>query len=57
MHLDAYGREMQISQLWRYPVKSMVGGTVPSVEFDDLGIVDDRTWATRDLERGGIRGA
>lgn len=48
---------MQISQLWRYPVKSMVGGTVPSVEFDDLGIVDDRTWATRDLERGGIRGA
>ncbi|MGB0114168.1 MAG: MOSC N-terminal beta barrel domain-containing protein [Ilumatobacteraceae bacterium] len=48
---------MQISQLWRYPVKSMVGGTVDSVEFDELGIVDDRTWAVRDLERGGIRGA
>lgn len=48
---------MQISQLWRYPVKSMVGGQVPSVELDELGIVDDRTWATRDLERGGIRGA
>ncbi len=48
---------MQVSQLWRYPVKSMVGGRVDSVELDELGIVDDRTWAARDLERGGIRGA
>lgn len=48
---------MQVSQLWRYPVKSMVGGTVDAIELDDLGIVGDRTWAARDLERGGIRGA
>jgi uncharacterized protein YcbX len=48
---------MQVSQLWRYPVKSMVGGRVESIELDALGIVGDRTWATRDLERGGIRGA
>jgi uncharacterized protein YcbX len=48
---------MQVSQLWRYPVKSMLGGTVDEVELDELGIVGDRTWATRDLERGGIRGA
>ncbi len=48
---------MQVSQLWRYPVKSMLGGVVDEVELDDLGIVGDRTWATRDLERGGIRGA
>ena len=27
---------MQISQLWRYPVKSMVGGRVDSVELGDL---------------------
>ena len=47
---------MQVSQLWRYPVKSMVGGRVESVELDHLGIVGDRTWAVRDLERGGIRG-
>jgi uncharacterized protein YcbX len=48
---------MQVAQLWRYPVKSMVGSMVDSVELDALGIVGDRTWATRDLERGGIRGA
>lgn len=48
---------MEISQLWRYPVKSMVGETVESIQLDDLGVVGDRTWATRDLERGGIRGA
>jgi len=48
---------MQVSQLWRYPVKSMVGGRVDSVELGELGIVGDRTWAARDLERGGIRGA
>jgi uncharacterized protein len=48
---------MHVSQLWRYPVKSMMGSQVDSVRLDALGIVDDRTWATRDLERGGIRGA
>jgi len=48
---------MQVSQLWRYPVKSMVGARVGSIELDELGIVGDRTWAVRDLERGGIRGA
>lgn len=48
---------MQVSQLWRYPVKSMIGETVDSVDIDMLGVVGDRIWAARDLERGGIRGA
>jgi uncharacterized protein len=48
---------MRVSQLWRYPVKSMIGCGVESIELDRLGVVGDRTWATRDLERGGIRGA
>jgi uncharacterized protein YcbX len=48
---------MHVSQLWRYPVKSMIGGRVDSIELDELGVVGDRTWAVRDLERGGIRGA
>ncbi len=53
----AYGAAMQVSQLWRYPVKSMIGGRVDAVDVDELGVVGDRTWAARDLERGGIRGA
>jgi uncharacterized protein len=48
---------MHVAQLWRYPVKSMIGEPVEAVELDELGVVGDRTWAARDLERGGIRGA
>jgi uncharacterized protein YcbX len=48
---------MHVSQLWRYPVKSMIGEPVDAVDLDELGVVGDRTWAARDLERGGIRGA
>jgi uncharacterized protein YcbX len=48
---------MDVTQLWRYPVKSMIGDRVAAIELDQLGVVGDRTWAARDLERGGIRGA
>lgn len=46
-----------IAQLWRYPVKSMVGERIAEAELDDRGLVGDRGWAARDEERGGIRGA
>lgn len=48
---------MHIDQIWRYPVKSMVGGRVDAADLDADGIVGDRTWAVRDKVRGGIRGA
>jgi MOSC domain-containing protein len=48
---------MHIDQIWRYPVKSMVGGRVDAAELGTHGIVGDRTWAVRDQVRGGIRGA
>jgi len=35
----------------------MVGEMVSSCDVNELGITGDRVWATRDLERGGIRGA
>jgi uncharacterized protein YcbX len=46
-----------IAQLWRYPVKSMVGERIAHAELDERGLVGDRGWAARDEERGGIRGA
>jgi len=48
---------MHVASIWQYPIKSMVGTTVPVAEIDATGIVGDRTWAARDHVRGGIRGA
>ncbi len=48
---------MQISHLWQYPVKSMIGVEVPEATLGPDGMVGDRAWAVRDEVRGGIRGA
>lgn len=48
---------MHVESLWRYPVKSMIGETVDAIDLTPSGVAGDRQWATRDLERGGIRGA
>jgi uncharacterized protein YcbX len=48
---------MHISEIWMHPVKSMIGATVETAELVGTGVVGDRTWATRDEVRGGIRGA
>jgi hypothetical protein len=48
---------VHIDQIWRYPVKSMIGDPVEWADLDALGVVGDRTWAVRDQVRGGIRGA
>jgi uncharacterized protein YcbX len=48
---------MRVAEIWTYPVKSMIGHTIDRVELSPLGLVGDRHWAIRDLERGGIRGA
>lgn len=48
---------VKVSQIWSYPVKSMVGVSIDACDLSTLGIVGDRHWAVRDMERGGIRGA
>lgn len=42
---------MQIAELWRYPVKSMQGESLSSVEVDADGVHGDRRWGLLDVAR------
>jgi uncharacterized protein YcbX len=46
-----------VSQLWRYPVKSMAGERLASARVTRLGLAGDRGWAVYDETRQGIAGA
>jgi MOSC domain-containing protein len=43
-----------IAELWRYPVKSMLGGTVSEIMVTGRGVLGDRAWALRDQRTGRI---
>ena len=47
----------EVREIHRYPVKSMGGESLDSVEIDAGGVRGDRAWAVRDEVNGGIRGA
>lgn len=36
-----------VAELWRHPVKSMLGERLPALAFDARGAVGDRSWAVR----------
>lgn len=42
----------RITQIWRYPVKSMAGERLGATALGPLGVHADRTWAVRDLKLG-----
>ena len=46
-----------VRELWRHPVKSMVGETLAEAVIGPRGIPGDRGWAVRDERAGEIRGA
>jgi uncharacterized protein YcbX len=41
-----------VAQIWRHPVKSMQGESLPSVELGDWGVPGDRRWAVIDDTSG-----
>lgn len=43
-----------VTELWRYPVKSLGGEPVGQVELGPLGVPGDRRWALRNLDTGKI---
>lgn len=43
---------MKILEIWRYPVKSMLGESLTSAQAGPAGIVGDRHWAVVDAESG-----
>ncbi|MBI4517994.1 MAG: MOSC domain-containing protein [Deltaproteobacteria bacterium] len=47
----------RVSQVWRYPVKSMAGEQLQRSMVQTRGLAGDRGWALRDEHVGEIRGA
>jgi MOSC domain-containing protein len=47
----------RVTEIWRYPVKSMSGERLPACTLGPRGIPGDRGWAVRDEVAGEIRGA
>jgi uncharacterized protein YcbX len=44
--------DLTVTELWRFPVKSMGGNRVDQVGVDRRGVHADRLWAVRDVEKG-----
>lgn len=43
--------DLRVSELWRYPVKSVGGESLPVLELNERGPTGDRQWAVYDTDR------
>src|SRR3954465_12027425 len=47
----------KVGTLWRFPVKSMLGEELDSVDLVEGGVVGDRAYAVRDRDTGKVASA
>ena len=45
---------MRVTQIWRYPVKSVCGQQMAAADITDLGVEGDRSWGIVDNETGNV---
>ncbi|MEM9747679.1 MAG: MOSC N-terminal beta barrel domain-containing protein [Actinomycetota bacterium] len=45
---------MRVTEIWRFPVKSIGGERLLDADVDELGIVGDRGWGLVDLTTGNV---
>ena len=45
---------MRVTQIWRYPVKSIGGERLEAADVGEFGIAGDRGWGVRDLATGMV---
>lgn len=43
---------MRVTEIWRFPVKSMGGETLLGADLTDLGVAGDRGWSIYDVDTG-----
>jgi uncharacterized protein len=48
---------IRVAEIYRYPVKSLLGERLMSTHIDQMGVIGDRAWALKDEQRGGLTGA
>lgn len=46
--------DLRVSEIWRYPVKSVGGEQLQTAEVTELGILGDRGWGIFDVETGTV---
>jgi MOSC domain-containing protein len=44
----------EVEELWRYPVKSMLGEKLTTTDVTEKGLLGDRAYALRDTSDGKI---
>ncbi len=55
--MPAPSDHLHVSEIWRYPIKSFGGESLPAATIGEEGIAGDRVWAVVDAESGKVASA